>query len=73
MRQVRYAIKVIDKHGHEMFLREGVRIGEGDVVRFPSRKKAEMFAENMALGLDDGERIVIVLYGALDINDEKLA
>ena len=60
---MKFAIRVTDGDGHDMYVRHGPEVGVGAVVQFPSKAKAREFAENMRPGLDDGMTVAIVLYG----------
>lgn len=60
---MKFAIRVTDGDGHDMFVRHGSEIGEGAVVQFATKSKAQKFAEEMKFGLEDDWTIAIVLYG----------
>ncbi len=56
-------IRVTDKNGNDMYLRRGSRIGAGPIVRFTTKKLAELNAESMiAPGLDSGDIVTVVPY-----------
>lgn len=62
---MRFAVKVIDDEGNEMYLRHGARPGEGVVVSFPSREKAQVVAEDLRQNIGDEVRSVnVVAYPA---------
>lgn len=61
--RVRFAVKVIDHEGHEMYLRHGEEPGEGSIVMFPSRRRADDFAAHMRNGLGtDVQSVNVVPY-----------
>lgn len=60
---MRYAIKVVDDEGNTMFLRHGRVAGQGPIVQFPNRKKAQDMLENMRPGLDDCHAFVVLFGG----------
>lgn len=55
-----FSVKVIFASGAEAWLRHGSRPGYGPIVRFPSRKTADVNREMVAQGLDEGDTAVVV-------------
>lgn len=55
-----YAIRVTLKNGVDTFLRHGAQIGRGDIVKFRTKKTAEINVEMLTPGLDDGSVVTIV-------------
>lgn len=60
---MKFAIRVTDGDGNDMFVRHGPEAGVGPVVQFATKQKAREFADNMKPGLEDDWTIAIVLYG----------
>ena len=57
-----FAVRVTTDRGEDMYLRRGARPGYGPVVRFTTRKDAEMAIATMTPGLETGWSAVVVLY-----------
>ncbi len=64
-----WGIRVTDEHGEDAWLRHGSTIGEGPIVRFRSRDRAEAEAAFVREGLDEGQTLSIVRIGAGDDED----
>jgi hypothetical protein len=56
----RWAIRVTYPDGREAWLRHGASIGEGPVVRFGTKKLAEINAEFVSHGLPEGTTVTVV-------------
>lgn len=62
-RRQAWMIRVTDRAGNDMYLRRGSRLGEGPIVRFTTKKLAELNAESfIAPGLDTGDVVTVVPY-----------
>lgn len=58
----RWAIRVTYPSGEEAWLRHGSRIGAGPLATFGSRKLADINADFVQQGMDDGTTVVAVEY-----------
>jgi hypothetical protein len=61
-RWTRYAIQVVYPSGETAYLRYGPIIGEGEIVQFHNRARAEAQLEFIRAGLDEGEIAHVVVY-----------
>lgn len=50
----RWVIRIVYPDGGVAWLRHGARVGHGPIVRFTSRKTAEVNLDFIRQGLDDG-------------------
>ena len=57
-----FAVRVTTERGEDMYLRRGARPGYGPVVRFATRKDAEMAIATMEPGFDAGWSAAVVPY-----------
>ena len=60
MRQ--WAIRVTYANGEDAWLRQGATIGEGAIVRFTSKQRAEEYRDFISQGLDADEVARVVRY-----------
>jgi hypothetical protein len=56
----RWSIRVTFADGNEALLRHGPVVGEGDVVTFRTRKLAEINADLVRNGLEEGDVVTII-------------
>jgi hypothetical protein len=57
-----FAVRVTTRRGDEMYLRQGSRPGCGPIVRFRSRRDAQMAIATLAPGLENGLVAHVVAY-----------
>lgn len=55
-----WKIRVTYANGEEAYLRHGSRIGAGPLATFGTRKLADINAEFVKMGLDEGDVVTVV-------------
>lgn len=62
MSRDRWAIRVTYANGDEAWLRHGAAVGAGPIVKFTTRRTADLNVDLISPGLDDGAIITVVRF-----------
>ncbi len=67
----RFALRVTYADGQEAWLRHGAVTGDGLIVLFSNRERAEARAAELRAGLDEGDVVMVVAWGAAVRRDDE--